>query len=50
MCTAFGTCYTFKLTGCWPGQNGTSFSEYLLMMGNKHSLNMYRLIDGINVG
>jgi hypothetical protein len=18
MCTAIGTCYTFKLTGCWP--------------------------------
>jgi hypothetical protein len=20
ICTAVGTCYTFKLTGCWPGQ------------------------------
>jgi hypothetical protein len=24
ICTAIGTCYTFKLTGSWPGQVGTS--------------------------
>jgi hypothetical protein len=23
ICTAFGTCYTSKLTGCWSGQDGT---------------------------
>jgi hypothetical protein len=23
ICTCIGTCYTFKLTGCWPGQDGT---------------------------
>jgi hypothetical protein len=24
ICTAIGTRYTFKLTGCWPGLDGTS--------------------------
>jgi hypothetical protein len=54
--TAIGTCYTFRLTGCWPGQDGTQssiltrpavkyqllyiYSEYLLMMDNKHLRNM----------
>jgi hypothetical protein len=35
ICTKIATCYTFKLTGCWPGQDGTGSIHVEADWGNK---------------